>query len=195
MLKGAYREYQPYFRNRPPHWSRIVEYPWVMIHGGFIRRDWVLDAAGGNGPVSGVLRKFGCEVVNIDLDLPQFRERGVCYVQGNLKNITYPDEFFHRVVCVSVLEHVDDPHKAVEEMWRVLRPGGRLIVTLDVADKYRWNHTIDLDEAKKIVRKFNMTVPPQPHDILTMRLPEYMPAKEDPRSVLLKVLCFWVDKE
>jgi SAM-dependent methyltransferase len=47
----------------------------------------------------------------------------------------YPDASFDNVVCVSVLEHVG-PGKdaeAVAEMWRVLKPGGILHLTTDVA--------------------------------------------------------------
>jgi SAM-dependent methyltransferase len=49
--------------------------------------------------------------------------------------LSYPDASFDHVVCVSVLEHVG-PGKdadAMNEMWRVLKPGGTLHLTTDVS--------------------------------------------------------------
>ncbi len=51
--------------------------------------------------------------------------------------LTYPDESFNHVTCVSVIEHVGPggDEKAVREMWRVLKPGGVLHLTTDVASE------------------------------------------------------------
>jgi SAM-dependent methyltransferase len=45
------------------------------------------------------------------------------------------DESFDGVLCVSVIEHVvgDGDREAMAEMWRVLRPGGTLLLTTNVA--------------------------------------------------------------
>ena len=49
--------------------------------------------------------------------------------------LPYPDETFDHCICVSVLEHVGagKDAEALAEMWRVLRPGGVLHLTADVA--------------------------------------------------------------
>ncbi len=51
--------------------------------------------------------------------------------------LTYPDASFDVVLCVSVLEHVGhgQDEVALGEMWRVLRPGGVLHLTTDVASE------------------------------------------------------------
>jgi SAM-dependent methyltransferase len=53
--------------------------------------------------------------------------------------LSFPDESFDCVICVSVLEHVGfgKDSTALAEMWRVLRPGGVLHLTADVADPPR----------------------------------------------------------
>jgi SAM-dependent methyltransferase len=43
--------------------------------------------------------------------------------------IPVPDGTFDAVLCTEVLEHVPEPVKAVRELARVLRPGGRLFMT------------------------------------------------------------------
>ncbi len=49
--------------------------------------------------------------------------------------LTFPDASFDHVLCVSVIEHIagDGDTKALSEIWRVLRPGGRLDLTTNVA--------------------------------------------------------------
>jgi ubiquinone/menaquinone biosynthesis C-methylase UbiE len=44
--------------------------------------------------------------------------------------ILHPDGSFDRVLCMHVLDFVDDPGRAVREIVRVLSPGGRFVVTL-----------------------------------------------------------------
>jgi len=50
-----------------------------------------------------------------------------------------PDASFDSCVCISVVEHVagDGDAAAMGEMWRVLKPGGRLILTTNVATEPR----------------------------------------------------------
>lgn len=44
--------------------------------------------------------------------------------QGSIFEIPYPDETFDAVICISVLEHFEDPRPALIEMRRVIKPGG-----------------------------------------------------------------------
>jgi len=52
--------------------------------------------------------------------------------------IPYPDGYFDKVFSVSVLEHIagDGDRAALEEILRVLRPGGRAVITLPVLTTY-----------------------------------------------------------
>ncbi len=44
--------------------------------------------------------------------------------------LPFQDKAFDVVLCTSVLEHVDDAEAAVSEIARVLKPGGRLLITV-----------------------------------------------------------------
>jgi SAM-dependent methyltransferase len=50
-------------------------------------------------------------------------------VVGFADNLPFEDCCFDTVLCSSVVEHLAAPQKAIEEMFRVLRPGGHLILT------------------------------------------------------------------
>lgn len=50
------------------------------------------------------------------------------YYDGRI--LPFPDESFEGVICTQVLEHVPDPGLLLAEMYRVLKPGGRLIMSL-----------------------------------------------------------------
>jgi SAM-dependent methyltransferase len=45
------------------------------------------------------------------------------------RRLPLQDEYFETVLCTQVLEHVEDPHNLLAEAHRVLRPGGRMILT------------------------------------------------------------------
>jgi len=50
------------------------------------------------------------------------------YVAGNAENLPYEDNTFDLVTCQTVLIHVRDPKLVLEQMHRVLKPGGVLLI-------------------------------------------------------------------
>lgn len=50
-------------------------------------------------------------------------------IVSDITNIPEPDASFDAVLCTEVLEHLPDPIRALDELARLLRPGGMLIVT------------------------------------------------------------------
>ncbi len=51
-------------------------------------------------------------------------------VVASVYSIPFKDAAFDIVLCISVLEHLEEPAKAIEEMKRVLKPGGKIIVSV-----------------------------------------------------------------
>lgn len=67
-----------------------------------------------------------------------------CWIRNNvnriktnsdqLENLVFNDESFDLVVCINVLDHVEDVEKCFTEMKRVLKPNGLLILGQDLTD-------------------------------------------------------------
>ncbi|HEV2989831.1 MAG TPA: class I SAM-dependent methyltransferase [Candidatus Angelobacter sp.] len=55
--------------------------------------------------------------------------RGITWEVGDIQRIAYPDSIFDTVISCETIEHVPDPRRAVAELCRVLKPGGRLFLT------------------------------------------------------------------
>jgi ubiquinone/menaquinone biosynthesis C-methylase UbiE len=66
----------------------------------------------------------------LDLARERARELGmeVDLREGDAQDLPFPDESFDTVVCTLSLCNIPDDRKAVTEMKRVLRPGGRLLL-------------------------------------------------------------------
>lgn len=45
-------------------------------------------------------------------------------IVGDIHRLPFADNSIDAIVCIAVLEHVEEPQKAVREMYRVLKPGG-----------------------------------------------------------------------
>lgn len=76
----------------------------------------------------------------------QFRRRAdnVSVLRNNLEveGLPYPDDHFDTAVMIAVIEHLIDPISALGEVYRVLRPGGRLV--LDTPNIAKWTRRIKL---------------------------------------------------
>jgi len=55
----------------------------------------------------------------------------------DLTNICYPDDTFDFITCISIIEHIPNYTLAVNEMLRVLKPDGLLLLTTDVTPEPR----------------------------------------------------------
>jgi SAM-dependent methyltransferase len=102
------------------------------------RRDGrVLDVGAGNGELLARLRDFGWTVRGVDFDPDAARaaaSRGIQVDLGDPRSLEHPTESFDAVVLSHVIEHVEEPGAVLAEGWRVLAPGGELVVVTPNAD-------------------------------------------------------------
>jgi len=75
---------------------------------------------------------------------------------ADARALPFLDEKFDCVVCVSVIEHIKGSGDidAIKEMWRVLKPGGKLILTTHIAKQKRVEYrTTDQYNLTRVKRK------------------------------------------
>lgn len=95
----------------------------------------LLDAACGKGrATASVAQKV--HVTSMDISMQMLAVIEERYPQntrifGDAENTPFDDALFDVVICLGALVHMPDPHKAVAEFARILKPGGRLIISMD----------------------------------------------------------------
>ena len=100
--------------------------------------DVVLDVATGTGAVAlEIARRFGCSVHGLDQS-PERIEVGrgrvaraglgarVSFTEGRAEELPFEDSTFDALTFTYLLRYVDDPQATLNELARVVRPGGRI---------------------------------------------------------------------
>ncbi len=108
----------------------------------------VLDVGTGRGTLLPELAAAGARVLALDLSLPMLRRArrtgaeatagGVAFCCASAEALPLPDGVFDTVLCAMVLHHLARPGRALAELARVLRPGGRLAVTSFCTHDQEW---------------------------------------------------------
>jgi ubiquinone/menaquinone biosynthesis C-methylase UbiE len=91
----------------------------------------LLDAGGGTGRISDTLKEMVKGVVVADTSLAMLRyakNKMLDSICSQVENLPLPADTVDRIIIVDALHHVCDQGKVLGELWRVLIPGGRIIV-------------------------------------------------------------------
>ncbi len=93
----------------------------------------ILDIAAGTGTSSAAIAKSGATVIAFDfsagmIDEGRKRHPDLEFVQGDAQQLPFGDDEFDAVTISFGLRNVEDPKLALSEMYRVLKPGGRLVI-------------------------------------------------------------------
>jgi SAM-dependent methyltransferase len=100
----------------------------------------VLDAGCGVGYGTSMLAEHGpARLVGVDISadaLARAPEDRLELVEADLRELPFEADSFDLVVCFEVIEHIEDHERVVDELRRVLRPDGALLISSPNRDVY-----------------------------------------------------------
>lgn len=135
-------------------WSKIWEYPWLERRA----RDWVrpgariLDLGSENSPMPWRWASAGARVTMVEVNdtnvslwsglRERFTSEGLLGESGGDvdwrivpdERLPFEDGAFSLITSFSVIEHMPDKGRAVDEAARVLRAGGKLAISFDICE-------------------------------------------------------------
>ena len=157
-----YAEYKIMFEAEDRHWwyvgLRGVLFTLLRLDRAGGRTIRLLDAGCGTGGNLAALQKHGfhCEGFDFSPVAVEFcRARGLEQVSlGSILEIPYPDCTFDIVISCDVLNDAGtaDEEQALSELFRVLKPGGRLFLNLPAFAFLRGEHDRATDVARRYTR-------------------------------------------
>ncbi len=103
----------------------------------------VLDIPTGEGALAKELLSMGHDVVCADLYPGIFKLTSVGVIEADLDSrLPFDDDEFDVVVCVEGLEHIENPANAIREFSRLVKPDGRLLISVpniqNIEERLKW---------------------------------------------------------
>lgn len=164
------------------NWEYLYVFDCIRSQTSLNNRIKVLDAGAGRGALQlHIASENNSELYSCDLDYNDLSPYGENYGKAFLKkyhnlikfrtcsifNLPYEDEYFDVVYCVSVLEHFQNKKYALNELLRVLKTNGTLILTFDITslsylktltDKYRVDIFTDYSLKELLSKELNIEI-------------------------------------
>jgi len=136
----------------------------TLTHLGNLENKKILDAGCGKGRFATKIKNLypSCEVHGVDISLELLKEVSYSIIKrkGSILNLPYDMETFDGVFCIEALEHTIRTEKAIEELCRVLKDDGRIIIIdknieklgrMEITDFEQW---FDKNAIKNFLKKY-----------------------------------------
>jgi len=144
---ASYREFMEWYRTVEPYMYETIS-----------RQSWagrrVLEVGCGQGPLSNHLPSLGATMVGIDMSDASLRRAAegrrelghdtLDLMQADAEQLPFADASFDAVVSFGVLHHTPDTDGSIQEVRRVLKPGGTATVMLYRTGNPKWWATVAL---------------------------------------------------
>ena len=101
----------------------------------------ILDAGAGESVYKRLFSECNYKAIDLAVGEGSWNYTNLDYV-GSLQEMPIADEIFDAVLCTQVLEHLEWPRESIKEIFRVLKPGGKLYMTVPMAQN---EHQIPYD--------------------------------------------------
>lgn len=149
--------------------ERVVELPWIFWNLGVPPGAAVLDFGCSQSPLALHLASLGYRVTGVDLRAYGFAHPNLKFIQGELLEAELRAGEFDAVVAVSAVEHTGlgaygdarsgrADRRVVAEFGRLLRPGGRLLLTVPYGQRGEtsWYRVYDRESLADLLSAFTV---------------------------------------
>lgn len=138
-------------------YERPIEYAFTLdvLHSNQVIS--VLDVGTGTNSFSSTLEHCGFNVTSSDMMgsyWKSFQNRHIYVCKDDITKSNFETESFDAVVCISTLEHIVDYNTAVEQMVRIVKKDGILILTMPYSCNTFCENVYELEEADAISKGF-----------------------------------------
>jgi SAM-dependent methyltransferase len=171
-VPSVFRSYWESLARRNGYYNRQFTYDWAA---GLADQP-VLDAGCGESTTLGECQPQLTKLVGIDpirsaIAVNPFERQKA---QGTLESLPFADATFAAIYSDSVFEHIDDPRRVTSEMFRVLKPGGKVLInTNSVFNPFMFpNKILTINQRERMKQKLGIESEgtfPAPYRINTRR--------------------------
>lgn len=151
--------YDDYWPKNVPDYQKTREHVFEIVPEKRYKK--VFDGGCGTGVNSLALAEMADDVVAFDISAGSLKTaealakkldiKNIQFQQGSLLSIPYENSSFDLVYSWGVIHHTVDPVKAFNELARILKPGGYLVLAVYLRTKLTFFH--------EIIRKICLTMP------------------------------------
>jgi SAM-dependent methyltransferase len=120
------------YKIAPTYYTRLLR-----VKANIMPGETLLNAGCGTGEYNYYLKDHFRKSHGIDINEEDIRtarslnqDPDIRYDTGDITALEFPDGYFDSIICIDVLEHVDQPEQVLRELSRVLKPGGQLIASI-----------------------------------------------------------------
>lgn len=137
-----------YYQKHTDHYlkidlNKIPSFVWLKRELNPKNGEKILDAGCGTGYLLNFVCSSEGEGIGVDISSEALKKAkkffpSLKFVQADICQLPFDNNFFDKAFCINVLEHLKNPEKALKEIKRVLKPKGIFIAGTNDRDSFSW---------------------------------------------------------
>jgi ubiquinone/menaquinone biosynthesis C-methylase UbiE len=133
-LPSVANEYDNYYQRDGGKIIDRIEKEIFAVHLNHTQKGHLLELGCGTGHWTKFFSEQGFHVTAIDNSAAMLRIAkkknipDILFRKADASWLPFPDESFSTIVSITMLEFVDDVHQVIHEIYRILKPGGTLVL-------------------------------------------------------------------